>query len=79
MRDLRSNSERDRYISTQAVGKFFDDYADVWDEFYEPQRHEGKAFDYLNRQKLALQLIEKHLPQGRNSPGNRLRGWAYSP
>lgn len=48
--------------ATHDVGLFFDQYAADWDSFYGPQAG-GRAFDYLNRQRVALACADELLPQ----------------
>lgn len=53
-------------MSTQkaeTAGEFFDRYADEWQSYY-TQGSNAQAFDYHNRQRLALELVEKYVPKG---------------
>lgn len=52
--------ERKSSGDSESVGKFFDDYADVWDEFY--KKNDGRSFDYLNRQRVLLDLFTQYVP-----------------
>lgn len=56
----KKNVERKSSGDIESVGKFFDDYADVWDEFY--KKDDGRSFDYLNRQRVLLDLFNKYVP-----------------
>lgn len=53
-------------MSTQKVetaGEFFDRYADTWQSYY-TEGSSSQAFDYHNRQRVALELVEKFVPAG---------------
>lgn len=53
-------------MSTQKVetaGEFFDRYADTWQSYY-TQGSLAEAFDYHNRQRVALFLSKKYVPEG---------------
>lgn len=44
------------------AGAFFDRYAADWEAFYSDAREERRAFDYLNRQRQLLRLVDRHVP-----------------
>ena len=43
------------------AGAVFDDYADVWGSFYDSDSESGRAFDYRNRQRTLLELVDRFL------------------
>lgn len=48
---------------TESAGEFFDRYADTWQSYY-TEGSSAQAFDYHNRQRVALSLAKKYVPDG---------------
>jgi 2-polyprenyl-3-methyl-5-hydroxy-6-metoxy-1,4-benzoquinol methylase len=56
----QNETKRESTGQQKDIGNFFDDYAEIWDGFYE--NIDGRSFDYLNRQRVLFDLFSKYVP-----------------